>query len=372
MKVVIYYNLPFGGAKRAVQEHVKGLRQGGHIVDVYTTDEAKDIFDPGIYASNEYRYLFEPKKIKFPILSRIIRDFHVFFTLRKLHKKIAKEIDLKSYDIVLVHHDVSTNSPYILRFLKTKNVYYCMEPLRMVYEYALRVPNDLNIFNKLYENINRYIRKNIDRTNTLAADNTITLSHFGQEYMIRAYNLFPPIINLGVDTDVFKPITAKKKNQVLFLAEKYPIYGYDFAVDAINLIPKSKRPELKVVFGTKGKNYRISDTELVKIYNESIATLSLSKFDTFGLVPLESMACGIPVIAFNVAGYRETIVNGKTGFLVDFEPKEIAEKITFLMNNVTAAQQMGIEGRKNAEMLWTWQKQVDKLEDILQSLMKQI
>lgn len=372
MKIAIYYNLPFGGAKRVVQEHVKGLRQRGHIVDVYTLDKEHDMFDPGMYAENEYRYLFEPKIIRFPILSRITRDFHIFFTLRELHKKITREIDLKSYDIVLVHHDVSTNSSYILRFLKTKNVYYCMEPLRMVYEYALRVPNDLNIFNKFYESINRYIRKNIDRTNTLAANSTITLSHFGREYMIRAYNLFPPIVNLGVDTEVFKPITVKKKNQVLFLAEKETIYGYEFAVDAINLIPKSKRPELKIVFGTKGRKHRISDTELVKIYNESIASLSLSRFDTFGLVPLESMACGVPVIAFNVAGYRETIIDNENGYLVEFDAQQIADKIQFLMDNVAAAQRMGIEGRESAEKLWTWQKQVDKLEDILQSLVKQI
>ena len=96
-----------------------------------------------------------------------------------------------------------------------------------------------------------------------------------------------------------------------------------------------------------------------------MVTLSLSKFDTFGLVPLESMACGIPVIAFNVAGYRETVINNKTGYLVDFDPSEIAEKITYLFNQPAEADIMGKNGRKWIEERWTWKKQIEQLNNIL-------
>ena len=67
------------------------------------------------------------------------------------------------------------------------------------------------------------------------------------------------------------------------------------ALQAINLIPQRVRPKLKIVFGTK-KSRRVTDKALVRMYNESFVTLSLSRFDTFGLVPLESMACGTPTI----------------------------------------------------------------------------
>src|SRR3989344_5486976 len=328
MKIAVFYNISFSGAKRIVMEHVKGLRGLGNEVDVYTTDLLKDIFDPGMYANNKFLYKFSPLNLNVPIFNRIKKDYiDTFISLNRLHKRIAEDIDKKKYNIVLVHTDISTQAPFLLKFLKTKNVYFCLEPLRNSYEYSLRLKNNVMLINQTYENINRWLRKKIDRENTLSADKVLALSLFWRERIIAAYDLYPEVSYLGIDEHIFKPKKIKKKNQVFFVAGKQSIYGYDFAQKAMELIPKNIRPELKIVSWTKNNSERLSDKDLVQIYNESIVTLSLSKFDTFGLVPLESMACATPVIAFNVAGYRETIIDGKTGFLVDFDPMQIAKKI---------------------------------------------
>lgn len=367
MKIAVYYNIAFSGAKRVVLEHVKGLRSLGNIVDVYTTDQAKDIFDPGIEANNKYLYKFAPIELKLSILDRFKRDFiDTFYSLNKLHKKIANDIDSKNYDLVLVHTDISTQAPFLLRHLKSKNVYFCLEPLRNGYEYSLRLKDNVLAANKYYENLNRWIRKQIDRKNTLSSDYILSLSLFGRERIIAAYDLYPKVSYLGVDEKLFRPIKKKKKNQVFFVAEKYPIYGYDLAQEAIKLIPEKIRPELKIVSWKKNNGERLTDEELVSLYNESLVTLSLSRFDTFGLVPLESMACGVPVIALNVAGYRETMVDQKTGFLVDFSPKEIAQKIIYFLENPDIAAEMGKNGRKWIEEEWTWGKQIKKLNSLLQ------
>ncbi|MEK7450740.1 MAG: glycosyltransferase family 4 protein [Patescibacteria group bacterium] len=369
MKIAIFYNLPFGGAKRVVLEQVKGLKSLGHVVDVYTLEKERDSFSPGFVADNEYKYDYSPFDIRIPILSRIFGDLQMFYRLRRLHEKIAWDIDNRGYDIVLVHTDTLTQAPFILRFLKTKSVYFCLEPLRMVYEYSLRVSDNLGFFNKLYESINRLVRKKIDRDNARKADFVLAISLFGREYMIQAFDLYPKISYLGVDQTVFRPLKRKKKNQVLFVAEREYVYGYDLAQIAIKLIPENIRPNFKIVFGTK-KEQRISEEELVKTYNESLVTLSLSRFDTFGLVPLESMACGTPVIVLNVAGYRETILNGKVGFTVDFDPKEIAEKIMCFVKDPLLAVRMGREGRKWVENNWTWEKSAEKLEKYLKTVSK--
>ena len=365
MKIAVFYNLAFGGAKRVVFEHVKGLVALGHIVDVYTIDQKHDFFDPGSAATNEYRYKFKPKVLNLPFLKRVKKDFDALFRLRRVHKRIAHEIDSKKYDIALIHTDTLTQSPFVLRYLKTKNVYFCLEPLRMVYEYSQRIPENIGILNKLYEMLNRYLRKKIDRENARAAKFTIAISLFGRECMIQSYDLYPKISYLGVDEMGFRPRNIKKKRQVLFVGEKISLCGYDLAADAIKRIPKNIRPEFKIVSWTQNPSERLSEAALTKIYSESLVTLSLSRFDTFGLVPLESMACGTPVIALNVAGYKETVINGKTGYLTDFSSQEIADKIIYFLRNQQKANEIGKHGRLWVEKQWAWKKQTKKLEELL-------
>ncbi len=367
MKIAIFYNLPFSGAKRAVFEHTKGLKKLGHTVDVYTLDSEHDIFDPGSVADNEYRYGYKQKIINLPFLKKITNDLSDFYLLKSVHRKIARDIDSMKYDIALVHTDSYTQAPFLPRFLKAKNVYFCLEPLKIAYEYGLRISDNYSILNKEYEQFNRYIRKKIDRDNAIASDFILTVSHFGRELVIQAFDLYPKISYLGVHTKKFKKLSVPKKNQVLFIGQKLKMNGYDYAQQAIKLIPPNIRPELKVLSISSDRSERISDEEIVKLYNESILTLSLSKFDTFGLVPLESMACEVPVIAFNVAGDRETMIDGKTGFLVEFDPKEIAAKIMYLMNHPEEQIQMGKAGREWVEKNWTWDKQISNLETILKN-----
>ena len=129
----------------------------------------------------------------------------------------------------------------------------------MVHEYSLRIPENIPFINKLYEIINRLIRKKIDRDNARAADNTISISLFGREYMVGAFDLYPKVSYLGVDTEIFKPNKNAKKSYVLLVAEKEYIYGYDLAVEAMSHIPKKNRSELKILSWTKDNSSRISD-----------------------------------------------------------------------------------------------------------------
>lgn len=364
MKIAIFYNLPFSGAKRTVFEHVKGLRQLGHTVDIYTTDQESDIFSPGNVANKEYKYNYKRVKINLPLFNKLAGDLSDFYILKALHKKIAKDIDTKKYDIALIHTDKFTQAPFILRFIKTKNIYFCLEPLKIVYEYGLRMADNFSIFNKIYESWNRYTRKVIDRENARAAHKSLAISNFGRELIIQAFDLYPKVSYLGVDIKLFKKNNISKKNQILFIGQKIAMNGYGYALEAMKLIPKNIRPELKVLSISKDGN-KLSDADIVNLYNESLVTLSLSNFDTFGLVALESLACEVPVIAFNVAGYRETLIDEKTGFLVDFDPKEIAEKIIFFIKNPDKVNEMGHWGRKWVENNWIWDKQIKRLERLL-------
>ena len=370
MRIAVFYNLTFSGAKRTVLEHVRGLKDLGHKVDVYTLDNEHDIFDPGKIADNEYRYKYRRRTINVLFSKRILSDLSDFNLLKSFHRKIAEDIDSRGYDIALIHTDYLTQAPFVLRFLNTKNVYFCLEPLKMVYEYGLRIQDNLPFQNKIYESWNRFVRKKIDRENARASDFSTAISYFGRELMIQAFDLYPKVSYLGVNPEKFRNLNIPKKNQILFIGQELKLNGYEYALNALEAIPENTRPELKVASISKNKNDRLCDENIIKLYNESLITLSLSNFDTFGLVVLESLACEVPVIAFNVGGYKETMIDKKTGYLVDFDPKEIADKIKMLIQNPKLRSKMGKAGRKWVEDKWTWKRQIKNLEALLISQVK--
>ena len=61
----------------------------------------------------------------------------------------------------------------------------------------------------------------------------------------------------------------------------------------------------------------ISDNELIDLYANCKGFITTAIDEDFGMTPVEAMASGKPVIAPNEGGYKETIINGKTGILID-------------------------------------------------------
>jgi glycosyltransferase involved in cell wall biosynthesis len=367
MKIAIFYCLDFGGAKRVVMEHAKGLKNKGHVVDVYTVNAESDAFDPSLFSNNAYTYSFDPSS-SVPLVSRFFIDYKNFFTLKSLHKKIAYDIDKHKYDIVLVHPDIYTQAPFLLRFLKTPSVYYCQEPLRIVYEYSMRLRVQINIIKRCYEELTRLYRKRIDRDNVLASTFTIASCYHVRERMIEAYYVFPKVVYCGVDDKIFHPLHIKKKNQVFFVGSPNVIEdGYDLVKQALEKIPNRIRPKVYIVSWQKDNGERLTEKELVNIYNESFVTLSTSRLETFGLVPLESMACGTPVIATKISGHRETVLDGETGFLVDFDPQEIADKIIKLLQDQKLTSKLGKNAREYIKKAWNWEKCINDIDVVLKN-----
>ncbi|HVA83096.1 MAG TPA: glycosyltransferase, partial [Candidatus Aquilonibacter sp.] len=96
-----------------------------------------------------------------------------------------------------------------------------------------------------------------------------------------------------------------------------------------------------------------SDAEVRKLYANSTAVLFAAINEDFGIVPIEAMASEKVLISVNEGGPRETVVNGKTGFLVE-SPEEMAEKMKFVVEHKALAEKMGKEARKRVEEKYTW------------------
>lgn len=117
---------------------------------------------------------------------------------------------------------------------------------------------------------------------------------------------------------------------------------------------------------------RIPHKELVHRYQSSSVVVNPSLSESFGISIVEGMACGIPVVGTKVGGMLETIVDGKTGLLVEPEqPDLLAEAIISLLKDQETRRRMGVNGRIRAIEHFSWRARVDRLLSAYQMVLGQ-
>jgi glycosyltransferase involved in cell wall biosynthesis len=80
-------------------------------------------------------------------------------------------------------------------------------------------------------------------------------------------------------------------------------------------------------------------------------------YEPFGIVPLEAMACGVPVVASAVGGMLDTVVHEVTGRLVKPKsPLDVAAAINQLLRDDFLRQSLGAAGRDRAKARYTWDR----------------
>ena len=94
------------------------------------------------------------------------------------------------------------------------------------------------------------------------------------------------------------------------------------------------------------------------------------KFEGFGIVYLEASACGLPILATDMGGVRDAVVDGITGIVLsENDPVQISATLNELLDNPCKLEKLGIEGRKYAEK-HDWSHIVDKYLSIYHALDK--
>ena len=116
--------------------------------------------------------------------------------------------------------------------------------------------------------------------------------------------------------------------------------------------------ELVTFLGARGQN------TLQYYYSAAEAVIMPSHYESFGMVALEAMACGTPVIASEVGGLAYLVQDGVTGFHVpDREPEELAGKIRLLLENRALRTEMSQAAVKHAQA-YRWPRIADQIEAV--------
>lgn len=187
------------------------------------------------------------------------------------------------------------------------------------------------------------------------------------------------VIPYSIDVDLFSPgdRAALKRNiglgpddkVVLFGANKGtadPRKGWDLLVDALRRVWEEGQRFHLVVFGTpdRRQNARVpfpivwlghieSDAALADAYRLADVIAIPSRADNLPLTGLEAQACGVPVVAFDVAGMPDVAVHRTTGYLAHpFDTVDLAQGIAWILGDATVHGTLSTAARRRAEMLW--------------------
>ncbi len=185
--------------------------------------------------------------------------------------------------------------------------------------------------------------------------------------IVRHYGAVPGkirVIPCGVDLTLFQPLDrSQAKRQaglagervVLFVGRIEPLKGLDRLIMAMTCLPHQRRPKLVIIGGDEHSQQeverlrrlsaeleiadsvifrgRIKHEELPRFYCAADVCVVPSYYESFGLVALESLACGTPVVATDVGNLRNIIRQGETGYVVaNNDPRLLADGISLLLS----------------------------------------
>lgn len=271
-----------------------------------------DIGNLSIKSDNSFGYLFEAP-IRFIFARKFNYDLNIY---------------VGSFSIYASH--------------KTKNnIWLCFTPNRIMYDLKDWKFRNSSAFKKIIYWFHIFLFKSYDqRAAKRNFDKIVTQTKNVQQRVKKYYGKDSEVIYSPTDTSKYK--FNKLGNYYLSVSRLSPEKRMSLIAKAFVNMPDKylvlvgngleKNEILKIIKNRKNIQLlsNVNDIELRKYYADCKGTIYMPIDEDFGLVPIESMASGKVCIAANEGGCKETIINGKTGFLINPTEKDLTEKINKL------------------------------------------
>jgi D-inositol-3-phosphate glycosyltransferase len=221
------------------------------------------------------------------------------------------------------------------------------------------------------------------------ADRVICATEQERDFVRQLYAADPTklaVIPLGVDLDRFRPadkdsaraaLGLKDERIILFVGRIEPLKGVDILINAAAMLESDVDCSVLIVGGDesstaqlktlrdlareRGIEHRVAfagavdHDKLPLYYNAADVCVVPSHYESFGLVAVEAMASGVPVVASRVGGLAGTVKDGETGYLVPWLcPEPFAERIEMLLENESLRRNLG-EAARDAVSRYRWE-----------------
>lgn len=243
-----------------------------------------------------------------------------------------------------------------------------------------------------------------ERAVTATAERIVVASDHERQLLMTLYGARPEtiaVVPCGVDLDLFMPMDKDAARRrlglrdgeriILFVGRIEPLKGIDILISAAAQLHEEENFRVLIVGGDARAEAQIAElrrlaqeldvdhhisfvgavehSELPMYYNAADVCVVPSFYESFGLVAVESMACGTPVVASRVGGLTTTISDGETGYLIPWRcPEPFAERLELLLDNDELRASFGRAGRETVER-YRWANVADAVAELYDSLL---
>lgn len=319
-----------GGAEKVVGEILETLREDE--VDIYA------LFNK--FGPEATHSILKGKEVNVSLLQNVpfVSRFYRYFL--PVMPWLMGRFYLQHYDVIIsTSHAVAKgfrNDPSI------PNICYCHTPLRPIWD----MYDDYAATHSLgwsfpYRKFVAWLRR-WDVATAKRVDFFIANSKHIQQRIAKSYGRESVVIYPPVRTGMFELNTAPREEYYMCPGRFVPYKKIDMVIRAFQQMPDKKLILIGEGWGSSGFDkmlqghdniqwlgYR-NDDEVIKYMQGAKACIFAAKED-FGIMCVETQACGTPVLALDYGGYKETVVDGVTGY---FFPEQTEEAVIAAVNKM--------------------------------------
>ncbi len=376
-----------GGMSVYIVEIARELGKQGHLVDAYT--RVHDPKDPQIVNLGQNARLIhlragEVKQIHKLAVYSYLPEFACNL------EDFRKRNDLQ-YDLVFSHYWLSG---WVGEYLQQ----WWHVPHITMFHTLGAVKNTIGIGEDEPE-----LRIETERDVARSCHHIIAPTEKEKEELILHYGASPArisVIPCGVNLELFQPVDKEMAKQelgfgddkiILFVGRVEPLKGIEQLLKAMPYLQNSQGTRLLLIGGDENSQYEmerlqglsrdlhiedsvtflgsIKQERLPYFYSAADVCVIPSYYESFGLVTLESLACGTPVVATDVGDFKSIIRQGETGYVVmDNAPHHLAEKIDLLLSKPGSSMKSALSIRESVtEFSWSniAQQIIEQCQEVL-------
>lgn len=287
------------------------------IVDIYPD---ADVFSLVDFLDNEERKMILKGKFaktsfiqKLPFSKKHFRNYLPLFPLA------IESLNLSLYNLII------SSSWAVAKGIKTtsnqSHISYCHTPVRYAWDLYDEYTSSLKGLKKLLvkltlKRLRKWDMKTLDRVDYFIANSNFIQERINRIYKREAVVIYPPV-NIEKFT-----LCNEKEDFYLTASRLVPYKKTKLIVEAFNDMPDKKLvvigsgeeyEEIKKIAKANVQVLGYQSDDVLKSHMQRSCAFVYAAVEDFGIVPIEAMACGTPVIALNQGGTKETVVSGVNG-----------------------------------------------------------